>query len=298
MKFTICGNGAIKSFSAYCMIQVFYVCIVVQYLYRFCLPSTTLSRRLLTISSIFPQKLQSPFKYVSAWSRLFTASLILLTTSGRPETKHIGNVYVYIHIYMYFLSEAIAGPVGLRCPPPPTSIRHPTHTPHPHPHPHQHPHTHTSTNTHPTGQQWPLQMAEYSLCLGGNISFWIMLVPHSPTLFRKRGYWLQFDPSLTAFRQKKVGMIDINISNRTSPIEPIWENQDTWHIIRRHYYQIAAAQWWMVHFGTPRDGPIQTPNIGPINEGLISMSAMESHPESLDKIFKAHDISYDGTTTK
>ena len=36
-----------------------------------------------------------------------------------------------------------------------------------------------------------------------------------------------------------------------------------------NYYQIAAAQWRMVHFGTPRVGPIHTPNIGPIDEGLI-----------------------------
>ena len=33
----------------------------------------------------------------------------------------------------------------------------------------------------------------------------------------------------------------------------------------------------MVHFGTPRVGPIHIPNIGPIDEGLISISTMESH---------------------
>ena len=64
------------------------------------------------------------------------------------------------------------------------------------------------------------------------------------------------------------------------------------------YYQIAAAQWRMVHFGTPRVGPIHTPNIGPIDEGLISIPAMESHPYSPVKRIKAPDISYDGTTTK
>ena len=64
------------------------------------------------------------------------------------------------------------------------------------------------------------------------------------------------------------------------------------------YYQIAAAQWRMVHFGTPRVDPIHTPNIGSIDGGLISISAMESHPYSSVKIIKAHDISYDGTTTK
>ena len=32
------------------------------------------------------------------------------------------------------------------------------------------------------------------------------------------------------------------------------------------------------HFGTPRVGPIHTSTIGPIDEGLISISAMESHP--------------------
>ena len=35
-------------------------------------------------------------------------------------------------------------------------------------------------------------------------------------------------------------------------------------------YQIAAAQWRMVNFGTPRVGPILIPNMGPIDEGLIS----------------------------
>ena len=46
--------------------------------------------------------------------------------------------------------------------------------------------------------------------------------------------------------------IDINISHGISPIEPSYENQGTRHIIRRHYYQIDAAQWQMVHFGTSR----------------------------------------------
>ena len=32
------------------------------------------------------------------------------------------------------------------------------------------------------------------------------------------------------------------------------------------------------HFGTQRVGPIHTLNIGPIDEGFISISAMESHP--------------------
>ena len=50
------------------------------------------------------------------------------------------------------------------------------------------------------------------------------------------------------------------------------------HITGIFYYQIAAAQWRMVHFGTPRVGAIHTPNIGPIDEGLISISVMESHP--------------------
>ena len=54
----------------------------------------------------------------------------------------------------------------------------------------------------------------------------------------------------------------------------------------------------MVHFGTPRIGPIHTPIIGPIDEGLISISVMESHPKSRVKRIKAHDISYDDTTTK
>ena len=54
----------------------------------------------------------------------------------------------------------------------------------------------------------------------------------------------------------------------------------------------------MVYFGTPRVGPIRTPNIGPIDEGLTSISTMESHPWSPVKRIRPHDISYDGTTTK
>ena len=61
---------------------------------------------------------------------------------------------------------------------------------------------------------------------------------------------------------------------------------------------LAAAQWRMVHFETPRVGPIHTPNIGPIHEGLISISGIESHPYSPVKTIKVHDISYEGTTTK
>ena len=72
--------------------------------------------------------------------------------------------------------------------------------------------------------------------------------------------------------------IDINIGHGISPIGPDWENQCIWHIIGRHYYQIAAAQWWMVLFGTPRVGPIHTRNMRAIDEELISISAMESHP--------------------
>ena len=54
----------------------------------------------------------------------------------------------------------------------------------------------------------------------------------------------------------------------------------------------------MVHFGTPRVDPIHTPNIGPIDEGLISISAMESQSYCPDKRINAPDVSYDGTTTK
>ena len=72
--------------------------------------------------------------------------------------------------------------------------------------------------------------------------------------------------------------IDINIGHEISRTESSSENQGTWHIVRRHYYQMAAAQWRMVHLGTPRVGPINNPNIGPIDEGLISISGKESHP--------------------
>ena len=44
--------------------------------------------------------------------------------------------------------------------------------------------------------------------------------------------------------------------------------------------------------------PIHTPNIGPIDEGLISIPAVESHPYSPVKRIKAPDISYEDTTTK
>ena len=54
----------------------------------------------------------------------------------------------------------------------------------------------------------------------------------------------------------------------------------------------------MVHFGTPRVGPIHIPNVGPIDDGLISISAMKSNPWNPIKKICAHDISYDGTTTK
>ena len=51
-------------------------------------------------------------------------------------------------------------------------------------------------------------------------------------------------------------------------------------------------------FCTPKVGPIHIPNIGSIDEGLISISAMESHPYSPVTRINAHDISYDRTTTK
>ena len=84
--------------------------------------------------------------------------------------------------------------------------------------------------------------------------------------------------------------IDINIGHGISSTEPSSENHCTWHIIRRHCYQIDAAQWKMVHSGTPRVGPIHTPNIGPIDEGLVSISAMETYPETPVMRIKAHEI--------
>ena len=54
----------------------------------------------------------------------------------------------------------------------------------------------------------------------------------------------------------------------------------------------------MVLVGNQRVGPIYTPNIGPINEGLISISAMKSNPKSPVTIIKAHDESHDSTTSK
>ena len=45
-----------------------------------------------------------------------------------------------------------------------------------------------------------------------------------------------------------------------------------------HFFQIAAAQWRMINLGTPSVGPLHTSNIGTIDEGLVSMSAIKSHP--------------------
>ena len=85
--------------------------------------------------------------------------------------------------------------------------------------------------------------------------------------------------------------IDINIGHGIiSTIEPSWKNQGTWHIIRRHFYQIDAAQWRMVNFGTPRVGSIHTPNIGPIDKWLISISTMKSNPYCPIKKNSAYDI--------
>ena len=55
-------------------------------------------------------------------------------------------------------------------------------------------------------------------------------------------YWYQYQPWNFTHREVKRG---------------------TWHIIRRHSYQIDVAQWRMVQFGTPRLGRILTPNIDP-----------------------------------
>ena len=52
--------------------------------------------------------------------------------------------------------------------------------------------------------------------------------------------------------------IGVNISHGISPIEPSYKNQSILRVIWRMHYQIAAAQWWMVHVGTPRVGHIQT----------------------------------------
>ena len=71
----------------------------------------------------------------------------------------------------------------------------------------------------------------------------------------------------------------------SASIQPTWPHcQLTFaynyqcHKKRWLYYQITVAQRRMVHFGTPRVGPIHTPDIVPFDEGLISISAMKSHP--------------------
>ena len=54
------------------------------------------------------------------------------------------------------------------------------------------------------------------------------------------------------------------------------------------------AQWQMVHCGTPRVGPIHTQNIGPVVEGLVSISGMAYQTYSPVKKIKTRDISYNG----
>ena len=64
--------------------------------------------------------------------------------------------------------------------------------------------------------------------------------------------------------------IDINIDHGISPIEPSEENQGTWQIIRRAYYEIAAAPWWMVYLWTTGFCSVYAPNI------LFSISHIKS----------------------
>ena len=66
--------------------------------------------------------------------------------------------------------------------------------------------------------------------------------------------------------------IDFNISHQTSPICPRYKNKATCRLMRMHSYQIATAQWRMVHLGIPWVGPIHNTNMGPIDEVLISIS--------------------------
>ena len=47
-----------------------------------------------------------------------------------------------------------------------------------------------------------------------------------------------------------------------------------------------------------KGGPIHTPDIGAIDEGLISISEMKSHTYNPVKKIKASNISYDGAPTK
>ena len=112
--------------------------------------------------------------------------------------------------------------------------------------------------------------------------------------FRDPKGWSYTHPKYWTHRWR----IDINISNGMSPIVPSSDNQGTWHILRRHYYQVTTAQWRMTHFWTPIFFPIHTRNIGPIHDGLISISAIKSRPHNSVEKIKTPDISHDGTTTK
>ena len=91
--------------------------------------------------------------------------------------------------------------------------------------------------------------------------------------------------------------IDINISHEILPIESRQGNQCTWHILRRHYYQIAAAQWRMVHFGTPMVCPIHTPDIlvPSMNDWYQYQPWNLIHRVQLRE---SRHISYSGITTK
>ena len=54
----------------------------------------------------------------------------------------------------------------------------------------------------------------------------------------------------------------------------------------------------MVPVGTQGVGSIHTPNIGPIDEGWISISSYDSRPQGPVQRIKRHGISYDGSTNR
>ena len=91
-----------------------------------------------------------------------------------------------------------------------------------------------------------------------------------------------------------------------------WYQYRSWNLT--HRAQLRESRHMTYHTtallpnscGPMADGPVRDPkgrfyphpNVWPIDERMISISAMESHQYSPVKRNKAHEISYDGSTTK
>ena len=85
--------------------------------------------------------------------------------------------------------------------------------------------------------------------------------------FRTLRVGLLYNPNIGPIAAGSISLLPIKFHSqgaikRNHPHDIIWRN----------YYQIAVTRWRIVHFGTPRIGPIYTPKNGPVDEGLISIS--------------------------